>query len=308
MPPRRDARSPPRVRPEHHQAEEIRTIKDKLDKLEKKLLKDKHDELMKKLQSKKNQQNTWKALRNQSLCYGIGYSAIPVLYAIPYVRNFSSFLDLCLHFCYYSLTSLWPAAICHVVERCLGRWQKQKKAGEIPPLVALVRDGSDAQKEEAASALCDLAENDDDREAIIPPLVALVRDGTDAQKEHAAAALQRLPVDADDKITIAQAGGIPPLVALIRDGNDAQKQSAAGALQKIARPSGYRTSSISHVQNIARDNQVAIAKAGGIPPLVALIRDGTNAQKERAAGALRNLSFNADSKVAIAKAKHAAGM
>ena len=62
-----------------------------------------------------------------------------------------------------------------------------------------------------------------------------------------------------------------------------------------------RTSSISHVQNIARDNQVAIAKAGGIPPLVALIRDGTNAQKERAAGALRNLSFNADSKVAIAK-------
>ena len=37
------------------------------------------------------------------------------------------------------------------------------------------------------------------------------------------------------------------------------------------------------------DNQAAIARAGGIEPLVALARSGTDGQKEHAAGALRNL-------------------
>ena len=50
------------------------------------------------------------------------------------------------------------------------------------------------------------------------------------------------------------------------------------------------------------DNQAAIAKEGGIAPLVALARDGTDGQKEAAAAALRNLAFNDDNKVAIARA------
>ena len=44
---------------------------------------------------------------------------------------------------------------------------------------------------------------------------------------------------------------------------------------------------------------MAIARAGGIEPLVALVRDGTARQKERAAGALRNLAQSADNEVAI---------
>ena len=68
----------------------------------------------------------------------------------------------------------------------------------------------------------------------IPPLVALVRDGNDAQKLYAAGALRNLAANADNQIAIAQAGGIPPLVVLVRDGNDAQKSNAAGALQKLA--------------------------------------------------------------------------
>ena len=68
----------------------------------------------------------------------------------------------------------------------------------------------------------------------ITELVALVRDGNDAQKEHAAAALRNLALNADNKIAIAKAGGIPPLVALVRDGNDEQKHLAAGALGNLA--------------------------------------------------------------------------
>ena len=47
---------------------------------------------------------------------------------------------------------------------------------------------------------------------------------------------------------------------------------------------------------------MAIAKAGGIAPLVALARGGTDGQKEEAARALRNLACNADNQVAIATA------
>ena len=52
-----------------------------------------------------------------------------------------------------------------------------------------------------------------------------------------------------------------------------------------------------HTYAHAHDKQVAIARAGGIEPLVALVRDGTAAQKENATGALRNLSINGDNKV-----------
>ena len=50
------------------------------------------------------------------------------------------------------------------------------------------------------------------------------------------------------------------------------------------------------------DNQVAIAAAGGIAPLVALAGSGTPGARESAAGALWNLAVNADNKVAIAAA------
>lgn len=45
--------------------------------------------------------------------------------------------------------------------------------------------------------------------------------------------------------------------------------------------------------------QVLIAKAGAIPPLVDLVRDGSEPGKEAAAGALGNLAFNDDNKILI---------
>ena len=67
----------------------------------------------------------------------------------------------------------------------------------------------------------------------IPPLVALVRNGNDAQKANAAGALAWLGDD-DNKIAIAKAGGIPLLVALWKDGTDMQKGFASRALESIA--------------------------------------------------------------------------
>ena len=129
----------------------------------------------------------------------------------------------------------------------------------------------------------------------ITELVALVRDGNDAQKEEAAGALRNFAHSCDDnKIAIAKAGGIPPLVALVwaMDGygyplKDGQQEAAAYALEKLAKPIGERH----RVNRVDRDNQFLIAEAGGIPPLVALVRDGNEAQKKRATYALSNFAY-----------------
>ena len=49
-------------------------------------------------------------------------------------------------------------------------------------------------------------------------------------------------------------------------------------------------------------NEVAIAEAGGIAPLVELVRGGSEDAKEHAAGALRNLAVNDANAAAIAAA------
>ena len=50
-------------------------------------------------------------------------------------------------------------------------------------------------------------------------------------------------------------------------------------------------------------NKAAIASAGGIPPLVSLVRDGSTAgERQYAAGALRNLAGSAANKEIIASA------
>ena len=64
-------------------------------------------------------------------------------------------------------------------------------------------------------------------------------------------------------------------MALARGGTDGQKEQVARALRSLA---------------INADNQVAIAAAGGIPPLVALARGGTGKQKKYAALALAAFS------------------
>ena len=83
-------------------------------------------------------------------------------------------------------------------------------------------------------------------------------------------------------------------MALVRDGIAEQKQFAAAALWALAANA---------------DNQIAIAQAGGIPPLVVLVRDGNDAQKSNAAGALQKLAEScADNETAIAQAKSEAGI
>ena len=171
-------------------------------------------------------------------------------------------------------------------------------------LVALVRNGTEEQKTNAAGILRRLTINQANVSAIaaaggIPPLVALVRNGTEAQKENAASALGNLSnykwarYDANSK-EIVDAGGIPPLVALVRDGTtEKQKTYAASVLKNLT------------VLNDA--NKAAIVAAGGIPPLVALVSDGTDGQKKSAVLALMILAGDSNFPAANSNAIVAAG-
>ena len=166
------------------------------------------------------------------------------------------------------------------------------EAGAIAPLVKLLTDGTDTQKENAARVLRNLAENN--KVAIvnagaIDPLVKLL-DGTDRQKEYAAEALWELSEkNHDNQVAIVNAGAIDPLVELVRSGTDDQQANAAGTFLALAENN--------------HDNQVVIVNAGAIDLLVELVRSGTDPQQTNAAGALWSLAKNNhDNQVAIAKA------
>ena len=68
---------------------------------------------------------------------------------------------------------------------------------------------------------------------LIALLVELVRDGTEKQKEHAASILDGLAGSTDINENIVAAGGIPALMTLISYGTDAAKRSCASALMKL---------------------------------------------------------------------------
>ena len=93
-------------------------------------------------------------------------------------------------------------------------------------------------------------------------------DQVKAGKFDAASALADVKTDEGRK-AIAAAGGIPPLIEMLKTSDENCQKEAARALMSLA----------AHA-----DNQVAVVKAGGLEPLVALARNPTTGQKEHVAG------------------------
>ena len=83
-------------------------------------------------------------------------------------------------------------------------------AGAIPPLVELLRGGSDEGRAEAAEALWVLADSDDDNHAVTP-LVELLRGGLDECRAEASEMLVELLCRGTDvmKEAVAAAGAMP---------------------------------------------------------------------------------------------------
>ena len=69
----------------------------------------------------------------------------------------------------------------------------------------------------------------------VPPLVALLRSGSEPGKERSAGALLILAVNAENQVKIAAAGAIDPLLALQRNGSAEAQAISAGALTELAK-------------------------------------------------------------------------
>eukprot|EP00854_Cymbomonas_tetramitiformis_P025161 gene25161-30706_t len=131
-------------------------------------------------------------------------------------------------------------------------------AGGVPPLVQLLRDGTDEGRTHAAEALANLVALDsaERRQAIveaegIPAIVQLLTTGTNEGKTNAAAALRNL--GAYDTVRLmADAGGIPGLTQLLLEGTEEGKANAAAALANLANDETLRQ---------------PMAEAGSIPAL-----------------------------------------
>eukprot|EP00929_Paragymnodinium_shiwhaense_P046885 TRINITY_DN23837_c0_g2_i1.p1 TRINITY_DN23837_c0_g2~~TRINITY_DN23837_c0_g2_i1.p1 ORF type:complete len:430 (+),score=79.72 TRINITY_DN23837_c0_g2_i1:511-1800(+) len=202
----------------------------------------------------------------------------------------------------------------------------------VRPLVVLLRDGFDWQKEQAASQLAERARTSNaDKMAIeqargIEFLIALLK-GTEGQKLQASRALGWLAAELGPPGPIVgrkpMDGGTPPFSSLAGAGltPDQQRRAVAGAfchplaaavnrdvmvrggvlnpLVQLA-THGNRQQTLEAVitlRNIALggdENQAAILNAKALDPLVHLARFGAPLQKENALGLFRNIAARPD--------------
>ena len=173
----------------------------------------------------------------------------------------------------------------------------------------------------ASGALSALARGSPDNQAAIArtgaiaPLCTLVRDGSPETKEQAASALWSLSNEnTPNKATIAKLGGIEPLVGLIVSGaSEKSAANAAGALASLAAKHTENRSSVakrlvallngkvaeravrvmSAISTLCADNQanqLAIAKYGGIPPVIGWLSSPDPGAQKAAAFALLHLA------------------
>merc|ERR1712157_527630 len=117
-------------------------------------------------------------------------------------------------------------------------------AGAVQPLVALLRSGTEKQRESAVFALHALSMMDGTEAAIagggaISALMALLGTGNGAGTEeariYAAGTLGNLAFDNATGQMIATSGAIPLLVALAANGTDNERERANYALGVLAR-------------------------------------------------------------------------
>ena len=151
------------------------------------------------------------------------------------------------------------------------------EAGAIPPLVALLGgEFGDGSQEEGAHALYALADNEANRQYItqaggIVPLVELLGSTNTRAREHAEGALVRLSIDPANRVAI-----IKKLVSML-DEQVGQEQAAA-ALANLAKDSS--------------DNRKSIVSAGGVAPLLSLLKDTMPMRcKENAVSAIKALAY-----------------
>ena len=177
------------------------------------------------------------------------------------------------------------------------------RAQIIRKLVNMLQDAGAGGQEQAAAALANLArESEDNRKSIVDasgilPLLALLESTSPVAKENAVGAIAELCRNSKSiQSLIAKEGGIPKLVGAMLDFSAANKERSMIQLWTLD------AAAIKEMAKGNRKNQDAIAEAGAIAPLVAMLGSSAPQMQANAAGALANLaSGHPDNQSAIAK-------
>ena len=237
------------------------------------------------------------------------------------------------------LCSLAADAISRLCDGHSANQTEIAEAGAIQALVAMLGSPSPEMQSTSAGAIGALCrENAENQAAVartgaIAPLCTNVREGSLETKERSAWALWALATDnAPNKATVAKLGGIEPLVGLLVSGADAattgsssmalaslsakHSENRVAIAKRLVGLLGSRVAErtvrvLSAVSEMSADNsanQIAIAKAGGIAPLIQWLNGGLDrhsfsaeAQKEAASAVLAITTNNASTQVLVAK-------
>ena len=175
-------------------------------------------------------------------------------------------------------------------------------AGGIPPLVAVLGLVSEKAREKAAGALAALALDNMKNELAIAQLIVSLLGSEDKQASaKAALAVSRFArAHASNQRSIAKAGGVELLVSLLDVEDKGANAATAGpnaalAALEAAKVQKEMASALWSMADNSPDNQAAIAKAGGIQPLIAMLDGHTEGQRD-AAGALWALASSDDNR------------
>ena len=160
------------------------------------------------------------------------------------------------------------------------------------PFDASKEDGSGSAQEQAAAALANLARDSaDNRVSIIDaggikPLLALLSESTQKAKENAISALTALALGSRDiQNSIAAQGGVPLVAGLmIQCCSNAKEMMASAQLCSLT------ADCIAQLTFGNTDNQAAMADAGVIPAIVAMLGSPHADMQSKAAGAIFGLA------------------
>ena len=178
------------------------------------------------------------------------------------------------------------------------------RAGGVPPLLTIIRLGSQLGQEHAARAIKNLAAYTEMQMQLvdcraIPELVQLLRVGSPFAQEMAAAGLADIAYGCVvERQSRAAAGGN---TALANGGTEIGGASTTAQLAKQDGAEGEEDG-VGDQANKANDRLLLITEAGGIVPLVALLTSGTAPARENAAAALWHLALETSNQGVISKA------
>lgn len=196
------------------------------------------------------------------------------------------------------------------------------QSGAIEPLILLLHSDAKLTQEHAVTALLNLSINESIKAMIaergaLEPLIHVLRTGNPGAKENAAAAIFSLSLLEEYRIKIGRSGAVKALVDLLGSGTIRGKKDAATALfnlsifhenkARIVQAGAVKylvqfldpetemvDKSVALLANLSTipDGCLAIAREGGIPPLVEIVETGSHRGKENAASILLQLCLN----------------